>query len=304
MVKVDASSGGGTITIVAGAICGSFNFTGFTGILAGSAALTVQGLSSSACALSGTMSNCTYSGAITFSAVGNNSLTAVWSITGGVTYNGLGTFQFLDAAVLNGPFTVSGGGTFTNTANNLPLSFTTFTASGSSTVIQLGSATYTISDSVSIASAVTVTPGTSTFAVSGGGTSTFDGGGHTYNNLHVGGELALVGANTFNDLSITGNFIFNQFLKFPASTTTTCTTFTVSGFPSRGTRLTLTSSTGAAAATLSVAAGTVAVDWADISWITATGGATFTATNSVDTGNNTGWTITGVRDSMMLAANF
>jgi hypothetical protein len=46
--------------------------------------------------------------------------------------------------------------------------------------------------------------------------------------------------------------------------------------------------------TLNVPSGNVNLNYVQLSGITATGGATFTANNSIDNGNNTGWTITGV----------
>jgi hypothetical protein len=124
---------------------------------------------------------------------------------------------------------------------------------------------------------------------------TVAGGGHTYGNLAISGagtgSWTFTGANTFNDFRDSGTGTHT--LTFPGSTTTTCTSFHVTG--TSGHLITLAASAGSF--TLSVAAaadgGVVSCDFLSISHSTATGGATFYAGgNSTNGGSNSGWTFT------------
>jgi hypothetical protein len=75
----------------------------------------------------------------------------------------------------------------------------------------------------------------------------------------------------------------------PAGVTTTVGTWSIAGTSIATNLVTLNSSTVGTQATLSVASGTVNPDYATIQDSNATGGATFTATNAANLGNNTGW---------------
>ncbi len=55
--------------------------------------------------------------------------------------------------------------------------------------------------------------------------------------------------------------------------------------------------------TLNVPSGNVTLNYIQLSGITATGGATFTANNSIDNGNNTGWTITSLTPRKLFWVN-
>lgn len=75
------------------------------------------------------------------------------------------------------------------------------------------------------------------------------------------------------------------------------TTLTVNQLIATGTKaenITIFASTAASAATISRASGVVNAEYLVMQDITAAGGATFNATNTIDNGNNTGWTITGL----------
>lgn len=124
----------------------------------------------------------------------------------------------------------------------------------------------------------------------GAGLVNFNSRGRTYNNIRFinggtfTGQFQLIeGNSSFNNITIDPG----QTLKIEAGTIQSLTTLTAIG--TSGNEITITSST-AATHTLSVASGTIPVQYCDISYSTATGGATFEATNSTDSGNNTGWT--------------
>ena len=142
--------------------------------------------------------------------------------------------------------------------------------------------------------ATTITPETSTIKISGSTTNTriFDGGGKTYYNLWfsnatAAGALRFIGSNTFNDIKagIEGNA---QTLAFQASTTTTVTTFTVSGAPSN--LITIGSITAASHALVKAGGGIISCDYLSISRSDASPASTWYAgANSTDGLNNTGW---------------
>jgi hypothetical protein len=125
---------------------------------------------------------------------------------------------------------------------------------------------------------MTLTPGTSTIIMTGN-SKTFAGGGLTYHNVRFSDTPTTVtGANTFNTLTVDPG----KTCKLTAGTTQTASALEWDG-------ANIQSSTAGAAATVSVASGTVEVTGATIKDITATGGATFNAIDCIDSGGNTGW---------------
>jgi hypothetical protein len=110
--------------------------------------------------------------------------------------------------------------------------------------------------------------GTSTITMTGA-TSTFAGGGLTYNNVTLQGSTTITGANTFATLTLTAD----KTTTFPAGATQTVTTPVFSG--TNGHLVTMRSSSAGTAATISKAAGTVKSKYCSIQDITATGGATW-----------------------------
>ena len=133
---------------------------------------------------------------------------------------------------------------------------------------------------------LTYTKGTSTIAMSGNN-AFFRGGGQSYNSVTLTGTpITISGANTFATLALTAA----KQVNLPASTTQTVTTLTATG--TAGNLITIRSTTTGTAATISKASGSVTCDYLDLQDSTATGGATFNpGQNSLDSGNNTGWTI-------------
>jgi len=146
----------------------------------------------------------------------------------------------------------------------------------------------------------TISAGTSTikFTDTTSNTKTFAGGGKTYNNFWFApgssaGALNVVNSNTFNDFKDDGSVAHS--VLFTAGTTTTVTTFTVSG--SSGNVITIGSIT-AANHNLVGPTGpkrTFNNDWLSVSRSQASPSNTFFAgANSTDGGNNSGWVFTTV----------
>jgi hypothetical protein len=140
----------------------------------------------------------------------------------------------------------------------------------------------------------TTTAGTGTgyIKMTGATAKTFVGGGSTFNCVlqQAGaGQLTITGSSSFADLQATTAGRPSTIL-FTASTTTTFTSFTLSG--TVGNLVTIGSVT-AASHTLSKSSGYVNVGYLSISRSTATGGAVWYAgTTSTDGGNNLGWLFT------------
>ena len=130
---------------------------------------------------------------------------------------------------------------------------------------------------------LTINAGTSTIRMSGA-SKTFTGKGLTYYNLELTGTpITISGSNTFNDLKGTAGKTIN----FTAGTTQTVTTYT--GIGALGNVITMQSTLAGSTWTISKASGTVTVDYCSIKDSTATGGATWDATNSTNVSGNTGW---------------
>lgn len=136
------------------------------------------------------------------------------------------------------------------------------------------------------------TTGTGTMKYSGthsGSSQTFIGGGYTYPNLWytnaASGFFLLIDGNTFVDFKCTDTN--TQTIKFTAGTTTTCSTFTVSGAAAN--LITVTSIT-AATHTLNVTSTARQIsDYLNVSYSTVTPIMRLYARNSTDGGNNYAW---------------
>jgi hypothetical protein len=243
-------------------------------------------------------------GNLTFSATGTYtgfSTTVIETST--ITTNGR-TFSALDinasgaSATLAGALTLNGRlflgqGTFTTAGFNVTTgSF--LSTSGLTRSVNMGATAWVITANSweATSTGMTFNAGTSSIRFNSSGTSkSFLGGGLTYYNLihdsaGAGGlnTLTITGANTFND--ITTNVRPSTFV-FPAGVTQTLANFTLSG--TAGNLVTIQSSVSGTQFTLSKSSGAVNVDYMSIKDSNATGGAVFTANNSVNGGNNTGW---------------
>lgn len=109
--------------------------------------------------------------------------------------------------------------------------------------------------------------------------------------------MIIVGSNTFNSLT---NSVQPTSLRFPAGSTSTFTTFGLSG--TAGNLVSLVSSSAGTQYTLSDASGFIVPTYLSIQDSAATGGAKWygTGTGTVDAGNNTGWIFNSPDNWMMM----
>ena len=212
-----------------------------------------------------------------------------------ITFNGAGgTWQLQDALTLgstrtctltNGTVdlngqTLSAGSSFTTASGTKNLTF-----NGGTLVCPNGSTT-AFNNAQPTNFTTTAGTGTGTINMTSASTKTFVGGGSTYNctlNQGGAGALTVTGNNTFNDIT---NTIQPASVLFTAGSTNTFNSFSLSGTPNN--LITIGSPT-AASHTLSKSSGVVTATYCSISRSTATGGAVWRATYSVDGGNNSGW---------------
>lgn len=201
-VFFDANSGTVTVTIAAGNTgCLSLTCTGFTGTLAGSAALNIRG---SFLLVSG-MAGFTYTGALTFSATDSRTLTFGTKATASATtFNGSGGTWTVQDAWNNGAsnITVTTG---TLDTNGQTLTCGAFSSSGSGTRgVTFGASAVNVSGTWSTGTTTNLTfsAGTSIITYSSG--NTFAGGGLTFYELRMtftGAAALISGANTFTNFS-------------------------------------------------------------------------------------------------------
>lgn len=223
-----------------------------------------------------------------------------------VTFDGSsggGTVTVNTTVTIQGLTTGAFTGTLDFSANNNSVTITGVSGhngSGTGTrTLNLGNGTWTLSATsgatlwtMATTTGLTFNANSSTINLSGTGADTrgFAGGGLTYNAVSFSGGvggITLTGANTFSSLTISAP----NAILMPASATNTITTLTVAaGTPSSP--ISFFNSSGSAASTISMASGSIALTWAALRRIAFTGGATFTATNTLDYGLNTGITIT------------
>jgi hypothetical protein len=140
----------------------------------------------------------------------------------------------------------------------------------------------------------TLSAGTSTikFTNTSAAVRTFNGGGQTYNDVWFSGAftgiLDVNGSNTFDEFKSDAGL---HTIRFAAGSTQTVSTFTLSGTGGSA-KTTLRSQLDGSPWNLVKTSGAVIGDWLDLKDSHASGGASFTATNSMDSGGNSGWTIT------------
>ena len=116
------------------------------------------------------------------------------------------------------------------------------------------------------------------------GTANLYGGNSTFHNVSFTGDGSISGSNTFNDLT------FAQSKSYTLSGNTTQTI--IGSFTSNGTCAIpafIDGGNGTSHATLNKTSGSVTTNFVRMNNVYATGGATFTANNVTDFGNNNGW---------------
>lgn len=259
----------------------------------------------------------------------DNTNDAIWSTSSGGSNNT--THPVAGDTVTMDASTCVGGTTCTITGGAVTLSFTslTFGACTASTTgcildfsvnnpnviasnisgtgtgtrnFKMGNGTYTLTINNGTAwdfgttTNLTFTANSSTISFSGssvvnGGLRLFQSGGLTYSTVSFSANSAQVpwsigGAPTIATMNVTGPV---GVVLTNSATVTVSNAFNWVGTSSNP--IYFLTNNSSATATLSVASGAPTIAWASIHGIIFTGGATFTATNSLDLGGNTGITI-------------
>lgn len=212
-----------------------------------------------------------------------------------------GGLTFQDAFSCSSNIGLSAG-TLDGNGFNVTLAYFSSTYIGSARTLTLGGGLWTMSGTsgwnIGSATGMTFNAGTSDILLSSNSTSarTFSSPSatsFTYNKLTIGGNTAtstttIDGNSTFSELASTKTVAHS--VLFTAGSTTTVANFTITGTP--GNVVTIGSSTSATHTLTKTGGGTITVDYANIGYSTATPSSTWYATNSIDSGNNSGWVIT------------
>jgi len=173
-------------------------------------------------------------------------------------------------------------------------------ATGSSTLVNAGgsfnditfNSTATLSISGGSAFNSVIAAGNITVGTNGTNITTLQVGGNlTLNNNSTYGDITIVGNGTINGSNNIGNLTMSpgKFLTINGGQTQTFTG-TLSANGNCANRITIQSST-TTKANISKSSGFIAVDYCYLQGINGTGGASFTAANTFDLGNNSGWLI-------------
>lgn len=320
----DSNSGTGNSVIGASTTVQGLDCTGGTGSYAGTithntgVTLTINTGAASSLRFSAgmTYTPASTSSLITFSnTTGTAQLTSAGKAFAAITMNGVGgTCQQQDAlninAITNSILTVTNG---IWDCNSQTLTACSISLNNSNTRSFLAGGTITLGGNVTAGSAIwncTTTTGL-TFTKNSANiiilspsspiqSISFAGGGLTYNGLTLNNTtnntlFTLTGANTFSSWAVG----FGWSISLPTNTTTTILTApTWVGTPANPIGF---SNIGNAVqvSTISVPSGTVTLKWGSLFAVTASGGATFTATNTLNLGTVSGWAITPPADSAL-----
>jgi hypothetical protein len=201
-VFFDAASGANTVTIATGnAGAKSINCTGFTGTIAGTAAITVAGSITLVAGMA-----YTHTGTVSFS--GTGTLTTASKTFSAVTVNASGiTVTLGDALNIATRALQLLQGTF-DTANYNFTGATILSSGGNARTLTLGSSTVSLSNAIDFTTTanLTVNAGTSQINLSSASGSLL-GGDKTFYNVTftnaTSGTRTITGANTFNNLTLT-----------------------------------------------------------------------------------------------------
>jgi len=213
--------------------------------------------------------------------MGNTITTAGLSIPTNITFEGNGGWQLNDDLTMTGYLNMNQGSFNTNNFDISTGGVNSYTTL--SRTLTLGTSTITCGswyfwDNTNL----TVNAGTSEIILTG---TYFGGGSKTYYDLTLQNatSTSFNGSNNFNIINNSGN----GDLVFESGSTTTFTD--INGTGSCTDLLNIKSQNDGQTATLSLASGAITVDYAKIKDISAIGGGTFNANNSIDEGNVTGW---------------
>jgi hypothetical protein len=280
------------------------DFTGFSGSLSGSSTATVWG----SLTFSSGMTVSGFTGGINMGAItaGTSTLTTAGKSCA-FAFGTATTTGYVGSVRLGGAFTTTKAITmsaasiplntqgyavtslsFSQTAGTLTLGATTWTLTGSGTVLTLGTGT-------------TQSLGTSTFVFTSASSKTATVNANNLPSITQSGAglLILTYTGPINIANLTTT-VAPTALQFTSSRTATITgNFNVSGTP--GNLVTITSSSSGTAATLSKSSGVINSNYLSLKDSTATGGATwFAGSGSTNVSGNTGWIFADTFDSGML----
>lgn len=309
-VFFDGSSGSGTVTVTTDLQCKTLNFTGFTGTFVDNASgpWSLSLLGTTLTLGSGMTNNY---------GTGSASSFILASSSGGtITSNGK-TFQSV-ITISTDSSTWGLGDNFVSTkrltniaasvtfnSNNHNITASGFSSDNGMTALNMGSGTWTMTGNSSDGNATWkcasgVNAGTSTLifndATSNAKTIGLAG---TFNAVQLtgggSGTFSITASPTISTLTVNPPLT----VSMTAGVTITATTPTISGTAGN-----LNTFTSGGTWTISVASGTLSLDYLSLTNSHATGGATFSAgTHSTDGGGNTGW-IFGAPGAGMLMAFF
>jgi hypothetical protein len=264
----------------------NLNFTGFSGTLS-AAGHNVYGNIT----LSSTMTVAAGSNVTNFDGTsGTQTITSAGKVFDlFLVFRGGATYKLIDQLSTLKTLTLTAGNLDANGQN---VSITSLSLGVGTKTLTIGSGTWSVSSTWNAntnLSGLTVAPSAGVISMTSASGKAFQGGGFSWPTLNQGGAgtLTIQQANTFANIT---NTVQPATITFPASTTTTVGAFSVSG--TSGNLITINSSSAGTRATLSDASGTIAVSFASIKDINATGGATwnaFTTSGNIDAGNNLGW---------------
>jgi len=212
-VFFDAASGAVTVTVsTTTAICQNLNFTGFTGTITGSINFSIYGnltiVSGMTWSATGTVFLQALSGSSTVTTAGK----LLQAVNFGLSGTSTATWTLQDALTTSNAVTVTSG---TFTTNNFAVTASQLSSTSSNTrTINLGSSTLTLSSTPPInfltSTNLTFNAGTSQINCTNTSSIAFNGGGVSFYNVaftgippSAGYSRAIVGANTFNNLSVT-----------------------------------------------------------------------------------------------------
>jgi hypothetical protein len=297
-ISVNVTSGTYALNIFTGSsdTVKDLNFTGFAGTL--NAITTTASIYGNLTLSSGmTVTTSGATGTLLFGATSGikTITTASKSIPYAVQINGLGgTWQLQDTFTStsitglthsNGTLDLNGKTLTLGSAYTTGTGTKNLTFNGGTLVISLASPA-AFNNAVPTGYTTTAGTGTGTISMTAATAKTFVGGGSTFNctlNQGGAGTLTITGSNSFNNIT---NTVQPASILFTAGTTNTFNNFNLGGNPAGF--ITIGSAT-AATHTLSSPSTSISGNYLSISYSVATGTATWTANNSINGGNNTGW---------------
>ena len=278
------------VTLDAYAYCNDMNWTGVTNfptIIGNSNDLFVYGSLALAADMTADFTNVRFPATTT-----GHTITSVGTTFGSscnMTFEGIGgEWSLMDNLSVNRIF--MRGGTFNTNNHEVDVGNRFEIQLDNVKVLNLGSSTITTGTWDTSGSNTTINAGTSTIKVKNFFFGDLNGSGpYTYYNLEfddTNDSFHLDYSSNFNSITVPAG----SDLELRSGDT-----FTVAnGFIANGTKhnpINIFTSTDGSEATINQSAGAVAISYANLTDVHASGGATFTANNSTGNGNTTGWTI-------------